>query len=126
MRSFLKQNCALIIIVLCILWIFSEVRYWRLQHRVSELRITQVQIRAVDKISNAQIPATVGGSWSSSPRDDIPVVVLGSSVDGIQRFTIASDSKPFQIVVSSDGYQEQSVTVSNSTTGELTVKLEKK
>jgi hypothetical protein len=126
MLSNLKQHWGQIVIVLCILWIFAEARYWRLRYRISELRITQVQIRTVDKVSNAQLPATVGGSWSSSPRDDLPVVVLGSSVDGIQRFTIASDSKPFQIEVSSDGYQEQSVTVSNSTSGELTVKLEKK
>jgi hypothetical protein len=126
MRSFIKQNYGSIIVVLCVLWIFSEVRYWRLRHRVSELRVTQFQIRAVDKLSNAQLPATVGGFWSSSPRDDLPVVVLGSSVDGIQRFTVASDTKPFQIVVASDGYQEQSLTVGSSTSGELTVKLEKK
>jgi hypothetical protein len=55
----------------------------------------------------------------------LPSIVVGGSTAEKPSVIVASD-KPLILKIGAEGYQEQPVTISHSTFGEMTVRLKKK
>ena len=126
MRNILTQRWTWLVIIFAVLWISAEVRYRQLHHRLATLWVTTVALNVVDDSSGAHLNASIGGMPGKSASDDyLPWVSVGGLTTEIPSVTVASD-RPLTLQIASEGYQEQPVTISQSTYGEMTLRLKKK
>jgi hypothetical protein len=129
MSKHLNKLWTWLVVLLALLWVSSEVRYWRLRHRLSNLWVATPSVRVVDSSSGAILPATIGGiPGLSAGQDYLPWVSVTSLPDGatgVSRITVASD-QPLKLQISSEGYDEQPLNIDRSSMGEVTVKVKKK
>jgi hypothetical protein len=126
MIKILAQRSLWLVVLFAALWVSAKVRYRQLRHRFATLWATTVSLKAVDDSSGAALPTTVGDiPGLSAEHDYLPWVAIGTSTDGIQRLTVASD-EPVSLRVSSEGYPEEPVTIDRSTIGERIVRLKKR
>jgi len=96
-----------------------------LRHRLYNLWEATVVLRVVDSSTGSSLPISVGPiPGLSADRDYLPRVTVGASSPGQTTVTVVSD-EPFNLKISSDGYQEQSILISQGTAGEAVMKLKK-
>jgi hypothetical protein len=126
MNKIFTQRWIWLVVVLAVLWVSAEVRNWQLRHRLASLWARTVAINVIDDSSGTHLTCSIGGIPAlDSNHDYLPWVTVGGLDTEIPSVTVASD-KPLTLQIASEGYQEQPVTIDQSTSSEVIVRLKKK